>query len=821
MKKKLLIIGGVAGGASAAARLRRLDEESEILLFERGEHISFANCGLPYYIGETIENRDNLFVVTPELMKKRFNIDVRVNSVVTSISRDKKTVDVFDRIKNEVYTEKYDKLVLAPGAEPIKPPVPGIDSERIYTLRNIPDTDRIKSYVDKEKPKHAIIIGAGFIGLEMAENLHKRGIKVTIVEMANQVIGPLDYEMASIVHQHLKIKGVEFYLSDAVTGFQDNNDFLSVTLQSGKTLKTDIVIMGIGVRPETKLAREAGLEIGKTGGILTDEYMQTSDKDIYAVGDAVEVKDYITDDKTLIPLAWPANRQGRIAADNIYGRAETYQGSMGTSIVKIFDITVAITGNNEKQLIKKGITYLKSYTHSPSHAGYYPGAIPMSVKLIFEKEKGRILGAQVVGYDGVDKRLDVIATAIKGGMTVYDLQELQLAYAPPYSSAKDPVNMAGFTASNILKGDSRVFYWDDVDTLNKEKSILIDVRTKEEYEFGSIKGSINIPLDDIRDNLNKIPKDKTVYIYCQVGLRGYLALRILKNLGYNDVLNLSGGYKTYQLAVQKQSNEDIYEYEKIEINDEIKPVSCYGSECKDTVTKTLDACSLQCPGPIIKVSQAVKELLPGQIIEVLATDPGFESDIPAWCSRTGNVLEKLDNVDNKFLARIRKGRQENTPEKSASLNKTMVIFSNDLDKAIASFIIANGAASMGRKVTLFFTFWGLNILRKPGSVKVKKDLISRMFGFMMPRGPKKLSLSQMNMLGMGGKMIRWIMKKKKVYSLEELITQAIDNGVELIACNMSMDIMGIKKEELLDEVQYGGVASYIAASEEADMSLFI
>ncbi|MDF2523380.1 MAG: NAD(FAD)-dependent dehydrogenase, partial [Clostridiales bacterium] len=508
MGVKVVIIGGVAGGASAAARLRRLNEDAEIILFEKGEYISYANCGLPYYIGEVIKEKEKLVVQTPEAMKQRFRIDVRVNSEVTKIQPDKKVVEVFNSAENRTYTETYDKLILSPGAEPLRPGIPGINSSRIFTLRNIPDTYKIKDYVDENKPKRAIIVGAGFIGIEVAENLHAMGINVTIVEMAEHVMGPLDFEMAAIVHQHLKAKNVELYLKDGVKSFTEEDNCIQVELSSGRTLKAGMVIMGIGVRPETKLAVDAGLETGTTRGILVDEHMRTTNPDIYAVGDAVEVKDFINGNAALIPLAGPANKQGRIAANNICGIEDKYEGTQGSSIVKIFDITVATTGNNEKVLKRYGVEYEKSFTHSGSHAGYYPGAIPMSIKLTFGQKDGKILGAQIIGYDGVDKRIDVIATAIRAGMTVHDLEKLELSYAPPYSSAKDPVNLAGYTASNILKGDSRIFHWHDVGSIDLAKSVFVDVRTPVEYDLGTIQGAINIPVDDLRDRLNEIPKDK-------------------------------------------------------------------------------------------------------------------------------------------------------------------------------------------------------------------------------------------------------------------------------------------------------------------------
>lgn len=816
MPNRIVIVGGVAGGASAAARLRRLDEKAEIILFERGEFISFANCGLPYYIGDVIKEKEKLLVQTPEAMRARFNIDVRVFSEVTSIDRKNKTVTVKNLMNETIYTQDYDKLILSPGAEPLRPALEGIDRPRIFTLRNIPDTYAIKDYIEQNKPRHATIVGAGFIGLEMAENLHKLGIKVSIVELADHVIAPMDYDMAVFVHQHLKSKDVELYLGRGVKSFYDNKTSTTVELADAKRFETDLVIMGIGVRPDIRLAREAGLEIGATGGIKVNEYLRTSDDSIYAVGDAIEVTDFSASTQTLIPLASPANKQGRIAADNICGRVIRYEGTQGTSIVKVFDMTVALTGNNERILQKNVIDYVKSYTHSASHAGYYPGAIPLSIKLLFTKDSGKLLGAQVIGYDGVDKRIDVISTAIRAGMTVYDLEKLELAYAPPFSSAKDPVNIAGYTAANILKGDCRVFYWHEVPSIDRD-SLLIDVRTTTENDLGSIPNSINIPLDSLRQRLNELPKEKKLYIFCQVGLRGYLACRILMQSGYTQVYNLSGGYKTWSAAVSKQENEGLFNYESIRTDDLIVNVT------DADVAVCVDACGLQCPGPIMQVFKSIKDMKPGQVLEVSATDPGFAEDIKSWCNRTGNTLLSLDFDGKTFRVKIRKEKDDMIQNANTDKgnDKNMIIFSNDLDRALASFIIANGAAAMGRKVTMFFTFWGLNILRKPKPGKVKKDLLSRMFGFMMPRGSKRLRLSKLHIAGMGTGMMKYVMKNKNVYSLEMMIEQARQAGVKLVACNMSMDIMGIKPEELIDGVSIGGVANMLEAAEQSDATFFI
>ncbi|WP_019155571.1 CoA-disulfide reductase [Robertmurraya massiliosenegalensis] len=543
MGKKIVVVGGVAGGATAAARLRRLDESSQIVLFERGEHISFANCGLPYYIGETIKKREKLLVQTVDGMSKKFNLDIRNVSKVTKINRDTKTVSVKNLKTSEEYEESYDVLVLSPGAKPLVPPIPGLnEAKNVFTLRNIPDTDKIKGFVDNKQPKEAVVIGGGFIGLEMAENLVERGVKVTIIEMANQVMAPLDYEMATIVHKHLIDKGVNLLLEDGVKAFEDQGK--TVVLSSGNKVSTDMIILSIGVRPENTLAADAGLEVSERGGIKVNEYLQTSDESIYALGDAIEVVDFISRTSAMVPLAGPANRQGRIAANNIYGKNEKYRGTLGTAIAKVFDLAVATTGNNEKVLQRLGVNYKVLHIHPASHAGYYPGAHPIALKLIFEESTGKIFGAQAVGADGVDKRIDVIATAIKGGLTVFDLTELELAYAPPFSSAKDPVNMAGYVATNMIDEGVETVQWYEIDAIVEDGGLLIDVREPSEREAGYIKGSVNIPLGEIRDRFEELPKDKTIYVSCQVGLRGYLATRTLMANGFK-VKNLDGGWKTY------------------------------------------------------------------------------------------------------------------------------------------------------------------------------------------------------------------------------------------------------------------------------------
>ncbi len=815
--KKILIVGGVAGGASAAARLRRLDEHAEIILFERGEYISFANCGLPYYVGGEITQKSALTLQTPKSFYDRFHVDVRVQNEVLSIDRTAKMVEVMDYKTGETYWESFDKLILSPGAEPAKPEIKGIDSEKVFTLRNIPDTYRIKEYIEQNKPRSAMVVGGGYIGIEMAENLHKAGLDVTIVEFADHVIAPLDYDMAADVHNHIRQKGVHLILNDGVSAIEDDGTALKITLGSGEFL-ADMAVLAVGVRPESTLAKEAGLAANKRGAIVVDVNMLTSDENIYAVGDAVEIVDYVTGEKGYIPLAGPANKQGRIAADHICGIESAYHGTQGTGILKCFDLTIATTGINEKRAQELNLDYEKSFTYSASHASYYPGATNMSVKLLFKKGSGRILGAQIVGYEGVDKRLDILATAIRADMTVFDLTELELSYAPPFSSAKDPVNMAGYVAENILTGKIKIFHWHEADSLaHNDHVICLDVRTKMEYENGSIEGFINISLDELRQNLSCLDPAKPVYVTCQIGLRGYIACRILCQNGYN-CYNLSGGYRLYN-SIRKSAHPPVQtpslSQPEVRMNSETMIPT------PSTVTIQLDACGLQCPGPIMKLAETVKNAALGNTIEIKTTDPAFGADIEAWCRRTGNTFLGLSSEKGVSKALVQKGGTPACANYSGGNNKNIIVFSGDLDKAIASFIIANAAASMGRKVSMFFTFWGLNILRKPEKVAVSKEFMSRMFGAMMPRGADKLSLSKMNMGGFGAKMIKKVMKDKNVDDLESLINASIANGVELIACSMSMDVMGLKIEELIDGVKLGGAAAMLANAEESDMSLFI
>ena len=811
-----LIIGGVAGGATVAARLRRMDEKANIILFERGKYVSYANCGLPYYIGDTINNREKLFVQTAKGFTDRFRIDIRTEQEVTAIRPDKKEVEIKNLSTGETYTETYDKLVLSPGAEPLRPGIEGIGSKKIFTLRNVPDTDTIKNYVNTENPKRAIVVGGGFIGLEMAENLYDLGIQVDVVEMANQVMAPLDFSMAAIVHRQLTDKGVGLHLEEGVSRFEEKDGGVTVHLRSGKQIATDMVLLSIGVRPETKLAKDAGLAIGERGGIAVNDYMQTSDADIYALGDAVEVRHLVTGQPALIPLAGPANKQGRIVADNIvFGNKKKYPGSIGTSIAKVFDLTVAAAGANAKLLQQNNIPYISSYTHGASHAGYYPGAVPLSIKILFAPENGKLLGAQIVGFNGVDKRIEMLAQVIQRGGTVHDLAELEHAYAPPYSSAKDPVNMAGFVAENILNKKSRIIQWRELAELPAD-TIRIDVRTHDEYKLGTIPGFINIPVDELREHLDELPKEKPIVVTCAVGLRGYLAYRILVQNGFKHVRNLSGGYKTWSVATAPIK-------EIVSHKPEIPESTSYGNSDSQINLLKVDACGLMCPGPVMQLKKNYEALKIGEQLQITATDQAFGKDVTSWCKMTGAELVALENKNGVVAATIRK--QEKTASCEISRNnadnKTLIVFSDDLDKALASFVIANGAASTGKKVTMFFTFWGLNVIKKQHKPTVTKDIFGKMFGWMLPTHSGKLKLSKMNMGGAGSWMMRLIMKRKRIDSLESLIQQAIDNGVEMIACTMSMDVMGVQKEELMDNVTLGGVASYLERAEEANVNLFI
>jgi NADPH-dependent 2,4-dienoyl-CoA reductase/sulfur reductase-like enzyme/peroxiredoxin family protein/rhodanese-related sulfurtransferase/TusA-related sulfurtransferase len=855
-RKRILIVGGVAGGATAAARLRRLDEDAEIVLFERGEHISFANCGLPYHIGGTIPDRQRLLVQTPEGMRRRYRVDVCVASEVTAIDREKREVEVLERRTGRTYREPYDALVLSPGAEPVRPPIPGVESKLVFTLRSLADMDAINAVLKERDPERAVVVGGGYVGLEMTEALRQRGLAVTLVELTWQVMPPADPEMAALLHQELRANGIDLRLGTSVTGFSERDGALDVRLSTGETVSCGLAVLAVGVRPETRLARDAGLTLGQTGGILVDEHMCTSDPRIFAVGDAVEVHEFVHGGASLIPLAGPANRQARIAADNLLGRHVDYHCTQGTAICKVFGLTIGMTGLSEKALVRAGRPFEKVYVHPASHAGYYPGASPISLKLLFDPGDGRILGAQAVGAKGVDKRIDVLAMALRGGLTVYDLEEAELSYAPPYGSAKDVVNYAGFVAANALRGDVKLCHAADVVAPRPDQALL-DVRTPAEVAAGTIPGSITIPLDELRERLAELPRDKEVLVFCQVGMRGYVACRLLSQRGFN-CRNLTGGYRTYQMATAEAGSGAVRHVPAHALAGALPtaPPSASPEMTDDTgahsamtdhtpsalkVVKEVDATGLQCPGPIQRLKNALDAVAVGEAVRITATDPGFAADLPAWCHATGHEAREVARRDGSIQATVVKvGKRghssfpaEGGPEGVAQKRgvsplsdalepgTTIVVFSNDLDRALAAFIIANGAASMGHQVTLFFTFWGLNILRRDGRVKVQKTLIERMFGLMMPRGPRRLALSKMHMAGMGKRMIEGIMRRKHVASLPDLIASAQAAGVQLVACNMSMDLMGIKPEELIDGVSLGGVATYLDRAGAGRVNLFI
>ena len=818
---KVLIVGGVAGGASAAARLRRVSESSEIIIFEQGPYVSFANCGLPYHLSGTIKEREQLLVTSAEDLENLLNLDVRTNQEVLAIDRANKTVTVRDLLNQRDYTESYDKLLLSPGASPIVPPLPGVDHEGVFVLHNIPELDAIVDWIKKHNPKKAVVVGGGFIGLEVAENLVELGLKVDLVEMLNQVMAPVDYELAAEVHQHLEMHGVNLHLGDGLKGIVDGQQSpLQVNTSSGLELATDLVILSIGVRPNSKLAKDAGLEMEPRGHIWVNNHMQTSDPDIYAVGDAVQIDSRLTGKPTFLALAGPASKQARVAADNIAGREATFKGVIGTSVVKIFDLTVASTGLNSRQLKEAQIPFDSVTAHENNHAGYYPGAAPIQLKLLFGPQ-GQVYGAQAVGTSGVDKRIDVIATAVHGKMTVYDLEELELSYAPPFGSSRDPVNVVGFMAANVLRGDVELIQWDRIDQLDSNEWAILDVRYPEELSVSALPGAINIPLTELRSRLGELPKEKRLAVICGTGKRSYFAQRILRQNGF-DAVNVSGGFKTLNFT---HRNENAMKQVEITQTASITETP----QATASADYSLDACGLQCPGPILKLYKKVNEMNDGDVVTVKATDMGFSADVGAWAKTTGNSLLALDISNGVVTARVQKGLNqpvqvdsvENLPMPTNGKDLTMVVFSGDLDKAIAAFIIANGFAAMGQKATLFFTFWGLNILRKPEPVKVKKNLVEKMFGWMMPRGANKLTISQMNMMGAGTAMIKGIMKKYNVDSLREMIRVAQENGVRLLACQMSMDLMGIKQEELLDGIEIAGVATMAAAATDSNTHYFI
>ncbi len=821
---RYIIVGGVAGGAAVAARLRRNDENAEIVIYERGEYISYANCGLPYYLGGVIRERESLFVETPQSFKEGLNIDVKNLHEVTAIDREKHTLTVKNLSSGEIIKDRYDKLVLSPGAEPFIPPVEGSGNENIFTVRSVPDIDRIKRFTDDNKPSAAIIVGGGFIGIEIAENLAERGVKTSIVELLGQVMTTIDFEMASLVHEHLKEKGVGLYLNEGIKRIEKSGQLLKAHLACGTSIDADMIVFSAGIKPEISLAAGCGLETGR--GIRVNSFMQTSDPDIYAVGDAVESLSPITGKYVVVPLAGPAGKQARIAADNIvYNAGKKYKGALGTAVAKVFDMTVASTGYSEKALKREGLEYKTVITHGYSHAGYYPGAMPLTLKLVFSPD-GKIYGGQAVGYDGADKRIEMISSVLRFGGTVSDLTELEQAYAPPFSSSKDPVNILGFTAENLLLGRSSHVTWSELKERidRKDDSLfLLDVRTPDEIALHRLEGTVNIQKNEIRSKLSEIPKDKKIVILCMVGLRSYLVERILKQNGY-DAAILSGGLKIYFSASAEQDNR-----KEITKSCPVNSGSAYAAESilKNTVTVELDACGLQCPGPIMKLKREIDKLEKGGRIIEKASDPGFAKDIKSWCNMTGNTLISVSSEKGIITAVVEKNSlAQQTMKQDIVLSQgdkdvTLVSFSDDMDKALASLVIANGALSAGKKVTIFYTFWGLNIIKKIHKPAVKKSITGKMFSFMLPSDNSRLKLSKMNMIGAGSSMMKMIMKKQKIDTLQEMLENAVKSGVKIIACQMSMDVMGIKREELIDAAEVGGVANYLENASMAGINLFI
>lgn len=651
--KKVVIVGGVAGGASAAARLRRLKEDYEIIVLERGPYVSFANCGLPYYIGHVIKEQRKLELMTPRSFLARFNIDVRINHEAKAIDKEKKEIQIRALENNKDYTLNYDYLVLSPGAMPIIPQFKIIDKVPMFSLRTIPDAAEIKEYIENTKIAHATIIGGGFIGLEMAENLRGRGINVKIVEMLDQVMPALDKEMAQFIHQELILNGVCLGLDDAIEslGRTQNNRYY-VKTKKGKVTETDLIILSIGIMPETKIAKDAGLDIAPKGHIIVNDSMITSDPSIYAVGDAVLIKQYQTQKSTAIPLAGPANKQGRIAADNIAGRESTYKGALGASVVKIFDLTVANVGLSEKQLKETEVQYEKIYLHPNNHAGYYPGATPIAFKLLFQVPSGKVLGAQAIGGSGTEKRIDVISTVIKFNGTVFDLEELELTYAPPFGSAKDPINMAGFIASNVLKGDMPIWHWDEIEKIKEKNGYILDVRTSKEHEVGKIEGSVNISDMSLRDHLEELPKDRPIYIYCAVGFRGYLATRLLMQKGFKNVSNLTGGYRLYEIA--KATTEEIAAACGAPSQIVVELLKTKTTESDEFIV--VDASGLACPGPLNALVNTLETAPENKKIKIYATDPGFKSSVEAYAKLTEGVeLLHLGKEEGKIVATLQKG----------------------------------------------------------------------------------------------------------------------------------------------------------------------
>lgn len=826
---KLIVIGGVAAGMSTAARARRLHETAEIIVFEKSHHVSFANCGLPYHVGGVIRERERLLLQTPETLRQSLNLDVRTSTEVLEIHPKQKFVTVRNLETGAEYQETYDKLAYCPGAEAFRPAIPGIDAARVFVLRRIGDMDQIKAVVDSmlatetKIAPHAVVVGAGYIGLEMAENLKHRGMSVAIVEFADQILPPLDKEMALPVENHLRSRGIDLHLGTAAAAIREDSERLTVELNNGTKVTTDLVIMAAGVRPAVALANQAGIELAKHGGIKVNKHMQTSEPDVYAAGDAVETPHTVLPGEWLAPLAGPANRQGRVAAENIMGRTTSYNSTQATSIVKVFDMAAGGTGATERQLRQEGLAFEAIHIHPTGHAGYYPGTSTMHIKLLFNPDNGLILGAQVCGYDGVDKRLDVFATALRAGQTVYDLEELELSYAPPFGSAKDPVNMAGFVASNVLRGDIQLWRAEDYPAA-VEGARLVDVRTPDEYSIWHIAGAENVPLSEIRESSEDWDQSIPIRLYCGVGFRSYLAYRSLVQRGFKDVKTLNGGSTTFKYVQQLTGLTEALPAPTLNYA-EVQSLFKVSSAVTG-VSTNLDCTGLACPGPIMKLSESVKLLNPGDEVTITVSDPGFASDGPAWAKSNGHELVKIEPHGSGYVATFRKGRlgilSSVSSDPHAVSNKvSFVVFSGDLDKLIAAFIIANGAIAMGQQVSMFFTFWGLNSLRATKPPKRQKKVMEKMFAIMMPADANHTKLSQMHMAGAGTAMIKSVMKKHNVKTLPELMSDAQAGGARLIACTMTMDLLGIAPSDLMGDVEFGGVAAFLGEASDSKTTMFI
>ena len=831
--KKILIIGGVAGGATAATRLRRLSEEDQIVVLERGGFVSFANCGLPYYLGGVIKERERLLQETPETLHAKFKLDVRIHTEVLAVDSAKKTAHIKKLDTGEEFDETFDKLIISSGTAPRKIPFDGLnEADNVYYLRNMEDVDRIYAKLS-QAPKTALVVGGGFIGIEVAENLSARGLKVTLAEGRNQILPPFDVEMAKLLENELVKNGIELHLGVSLSKFEDRGHV--AILADGTKIVSDVTLLSIGVSPENSVAKSAGLKLDQAGYILTNERMETFDAntgavnpDIFAVGDVTGIKDYSDGTWAHIALAGPANHQARLVADVINGKPYVYQGALGTSVLKVFSLVGASTGNSEALLDRKGVPHDSVFITRNQHAGYYPGAQMLNLKVIFSTTDGTILGAQAVGPEGVDKRIDVIATAMKAKMKIADLADLELSYAPPFGMAKDIVNIAGYVGANLVDGEFKQISIFDYEK-EKEDALLVDTRTTLEFRVKHLEGAINLPFVTIREHLNQLPADKNAKIiaYCNVGMNAYMWIRVLNNLGYHNVYNLKGGirlYEEYHLPLTIKPEEA-----KCEGGTPAPAVSpSVAADRQETgvINLDVDACGLQCPGPIMEAAKGVDKLHMGQRMRISSSDGGFVSDVALWCKATGNTLICQSQESGKYVAVVEKGALEANPNvlsqiKPHSGKTTIVLFSGDMDKALASLIIAQGTRAMGNEAIIFCTFWGLNLLRQSKALHVHKTFIERMFGWMMPKGAKKFKLSKMNMMGAGSLLMRHVMRKKNVPVLEQQLENARKAGVRFMACTMSMDIMGIKKEELIDGVETVGVATYLAESQDATDTLFI